>query len=159
MPFDREIIEARLALDLISSNEMPKVAWDALEAGLDGPAIRWLAALENPTWFQVQEVLPRATQEMELTKVTVGEGAYRIARRRAQEILETGADPTKYTRELEYLCIRADWPDELSGYGGLDDEVYIARENGRPETEIREWLIQSLKELVARAPARGNSSS
>lgn len=159
MPFDREIIEARLALDLISSNEMPKVAWDALEAGLDGCAIRRLAALENPTWFQVQKVLPQAAQEMQLAKVTVGEGALRIARRRAQEILETGADPTRYTRELEYLCIRADWPDELSGYGSLDDEVYIARENGRPEREIHDWLRQRLKELVMRAPVRVNSSS
>lgn len=151
MSFDREIVEARLALDLISSREMPKVAWDALEGGLDGPAIRRLAALDNPTWFQLQEVLPKATQEMHLAKVTAGEGAYRLARQRAQQILETGADPTHYTRELEYLCIRANWPAELSGYGGLDDEVYIARANGRPESEIRNWLNQRLKELVAQS--------
>jgi hypothetical protein len=151
MPFDREIIEARLALDLVSPDEMPKVAWDALEAELDGPAIRRLAALENPTWFQVQEVLPRAMQEMQLAKVTVGEGAYRMARRRAREILETGADPMRYTREFEQLCIRTDWPQELSGYGCLDDDVYIAREMGQPETEIRSWLIQRLKELVSRS--------
>ena len=159
MPFDREIVEARLALDLIRSNEMPKIAWDALEAGLDGPAIRQLAALEKPTWFQVREVLPQAAKEMQLAKVPIGEGAYRIARRRAQEILETGADPTRYTHELEYLCIRAGWPNELSGYGVLDDEVYIARENGRPETEIRDWLIQRLKELVARSSGRRDSST
>ena len=30
---------------------------DAVEAGLDGPAIRRLAALEFPTFFQVQEVI------------------------------------------------------------------------------------------------------
>ena len=159
MPFDREIIEARLALDLISSNEMPKIAWDALEAGLDGPAIRRLAALEKPTWFQVREVLPQAAKEMQLAKVPIGEGAYRIARQHAQEILETGADPTRYTRELEYLCVRAGWPKELSGYGALDDDVYIARANGRPETEIRAWLIQRLKELVACGSGRGDSSS
>ena len=150
MPFDREIIEARLALDLISPDEMPKVAWDALEEGLDGSAIRRLAALENPTWFQVQEVLPRAKQEMQLATVTVGEGAYRMARRRAQQILETGVDPARYTREFEHLCIRADWPEELREYGNVDDEVYIAREMVRPETEIRNWLIQRLKELVSR---------
>jgi hypothetical protein len=152
MPFDREIIEARLTLDLISSNDMPKVAWDALEAGLDGPAIRRLAALENPTWFQVKEVLPRATQEMQLSEVSIGESAYRIARRRAEEILQTGADPTHFTREIENLCIRASWPRELSGYGSLDDEVHLARGNGRSETEIREWLIQTLKDFVVRRP-------
>lgn len=43
MAFDREIIEVPLALELIGSSDMPKIAWDALEAGLDGPAIRRLA--------------------------------------------------------------------------------------------------------------------
>jgi hypothetical protein len=152
MSFDREIVEARLALDLISSNEMPKVAWDALEAGLDGSSIRRLAALENPTWFQVKEVLPRASQEMLLGKVSIAESAYRIAKRRAEEILESGADPTHFTRELESLCIRAGWPSEFSGYGSLDDEVYLARGNGRSETEIRDWLIQTLKDFVAGRP-------
>ena len=90
-------------------------------------------------------------QEMQLAKVTVDEGAYRMARRPAREILETGADPTRYTREFEQLCIRADWPQELSGFGALDDEVYIAREMGPPETEIRSWLIQRLNELVSRS--------
>lgn len=150
MPFDHEIIEARLALDLISSNKMPEVAWDALEAGLDGPAIRRLAALENPTWFQVQDVLPQAAHKMQLAKVTVGEGACRIARRRAQEILETGADPTHFTREFEYLCIRGDWPDEISEYGILGEEVYVMRENGSSQAEIRNWLVQKMRDLLAR---------
>lgn len=151
MAFDREIIEARLALDLISSSEMPKVAWDALEAGLDGPAIRRLAALENPTWFQVQEVLSRVTHEMRLTKVNVVEGARRMARRRALEILATNTDPTRWTREFEYLWIRAGYPKELREYGTLDDEVSVARTMGRREPDIRNWLVQRLKDLVSRS--------
>lgn len=35
MIFDRELIEAKLALGLIPSEDMPAVAWDALEAGLE----------------------------------------------------------------------------------------------------------------------------
>jgi len=37
MTFDPKATEAQLALNLISSADMPKLAWDALEAGLDGP--------------------------------------------------------------------------------------------------------------------------
>jgi hypothetical protein len=43
--FDRDQIEARLALNLIASAEMPQIALGALEAGLDGKAIRRLAVL------------------------------------------------------------------------------------------------------------------
>jgi hypothetical protein len=38
--FDRHIIEAQLSLDLIGSSDIPKIAWDALEARLDGKYIR-----------------------------------------------------------------------------------------------------------------------
>ncbi|HKS73308.1 MAG TPA: hypothetical protein VJQ82_08930 [Terriglobales bacterium] len=31
MPFDREQIEARLAMELIASTDMTKIAWDALD--------------------------------------------------------------------------------------------------------------------------------
>ena len=37
MPFDREAVEAKLALNLIASADMPNIGCDALEAGLDGP--------------------------------------------------------------------------------------------------------------------------
>ena len=56
----------------------------------------------------------------------------------------------RYTREFESLCMRGGVPDELSGYGMLSEEVYCMREMGRPEAEIRSWLVQKLKELVAR---------
>ena len=64
MAFEPRVVEARLALHLISATEMPRLAWDALEAGLDGPAIRRLAALEFPTFFQVQKILAQAMEEM-----------------------------------------------------------------------------------------------
>jgi len=64
MPFDAQIVEAQLALGRIGATDMPRLAWDAMEAGLDGPAIRRLAALEFPTYFQVQEILPAAMREV-----------------------------------------------------------------------------------------------
>ena len=55
MAFEPLAVEARLALNLIASTDMPALAWDAIEAGLDGPAIGRMAALEFPTFFEVQE--------------------------------------------------------------------------------------------------------
>jgi hypothetical protein len=69
MPFDRELVEAHLALQRIGATDMPKLAWDALEAGLDGPATRRLAALHFPTFFQVREILPKVMQEWGLAQI------------------------------------------------------------------------------------------
>ena len=46
MTFEPEIVEAQLALNLIGTTDMPKLAQDALEAGFDGPGTRRLAALD-----------------------------------------------------------------------------------------------------------------
>ena len=98
MPFDREQIEARLALDLIASADMPQIAQDALEAGLDGPATLRLAILERPTYFEVAEVLPRVVNELGLAQITIGEAALRVAKETAREILRNGHDPLRHVQ-------------------------------------------------------------
>ena len=93
MPFDRELIEAKLALNLIPSADMPSIAWDAWEAGLDGPGTMRLGALEHPTYFEVSDVLPLVMRELGLSQVSRDEAALRLARRMVKEILESGDDP------------------------------------------------------------------
>jgi hypothetical protein len=151
--FDREIVEARLTLELIGASDMPKVAWDALEAGLDGPGIRRLAALDSPTYFEVRDVLPRAMQEMGLIKLTPGEAALRIAKNQAKEILKHGEDPLKHTRAFKWLWIHAGYPSELASVGNLYDDVYIA--NGtQSDDQIRGWIIERLEQLVRSGEAK-----
>ena len=149
MPFDREMIEARLALNLIASTDMPRIAWDALEVGLDGPAIRRLAALEKPTWFETDKVLPIAMREMGLRLITRREGASRCAARRADEILQSGADPLKFTREFEQLWIATGYENGVIEVGTLHEDVEVARLIGRSEQEIRDSVRQRLKSFLA----------
>jgi hypothetical protein len=148
MVFDPRVVEAQLALNLIYSLDMPKLAWDALEAGRDGPAIRRLAALEFPTAFQIRDVLPLAMDEMHLAKISPGEAAIRLAKIRAAEILQSNADPFKHLRDFEQLWIQTDYCRELQDYGNLDDDIHVARCMGTPETEIREWLLERLRKLA-----------
>jgi hypothetical protein len=148
MPLDRELWESRLALDLVAADEMPKLAWDALESGLDGPAIRRLASLVKPTWFQIEEVRASALKEIGLATVTVAEAACRLARRRAQDILDSGKDPLRFTRELEQLWIRAEYASQMTSLGTLDDEVSISRSMGYNDVEIRKWVTQRLRDSL-----------
>jgi hypothetical protein len=150
MPFDAKMIEARLSLNLITPREMPKIAWDALEAGLDGPAIRRLAALEMPTWFEVNEVMPAAMLEMGVARISAGEGAAYIAYRRARGILDSSADPLKHTSEFERLWIASGYSSEIRELGTLDDDVHVSRLMKRNEQTIRENVTQTLKEFVTK---------
>jgi hypothetical protein len=149
MTFDRELIEAKLALEMIPSEDMPAVAWDALEAGLDGPGIARLAALEHPTFFEVAEVLAKAKAEMALVDLSVCEAALRIARRWAAEILERGEDPLRHTKEFWSLWIKAGYAQELQSVGNLDDEVWIAESMGQTRSEIRKWVLDRLRAFSA----------
>jgi hypothetical protein len=151
MAFDPQLAEARLALDFVLSDEMPSLAWDALESGLDGPAIRRLAAMERPTVFEVMEILPKAMEEMRLVRLSVDQAARRLADHRAREILRTGEDPLRCTREFECIWIRAGYPRGILEYGTLYDDVSVARQMGHTEQGIRNWLIQRLQELTSRA--------
>ncbi len=153
MAFDRDTIEAQLSLDLIGSSDMPKVAWDALEAGLDGPGIRRLAALDSPTYFEVRDVLPRAMQEMGLAKLACPAAALRLAKHRAKEILASGDDPLRHVHDFKHLWILAGYPSELCSLGNLYDDVYIATGN-QPDDTIRKWIVERLKEMVRREEHR-----
>src|SRR5581483_5240776 len=103
---------------------MPQIALDALEAGLDGKAIRRLAVLENPTYFEVAEVLPQVLQELGIAQITTGEAALRIAKDLIQGILQSGHDPLKHLREFHSLWIRTDYDKGLMKLGTLKEDVW-----------------------------------
>ena len=115
MPFDRDQIEARLALNLIASADMPQIAWDALETGLDGPATRRLAVLERPTYFEVAEVFPRVKQELGLAEITIDQAALRVAKQIATEIVNEGGDPIRCLQTFESLWVRSGYAEGHSG--------------------------------------------
>ena len=150
VPFDRHLLEAKLALDFIAPSDMPTIAWDALEAGLDGPATRRLAAFQRPTYFEVAEVLPLVFLELGLCQIPVGEAAQRMAEHVARDILQRRDDPLQHIRELESLWIRADHAPELTALGILDDQVSVARTLGESEIEIRKWVTATLEEFCSR---------
>jgi len=147
MIFDRKIVEAEIALGLIASADMPKVAWDALEAGLDGPGIRRLAALEKPTFFEVRDIFDRAATEMGISSIALDEAAKRIVKQRISEILTNGEDPLPHIKFFEHLWTKAEYPHELRDIGTLYDDVYIAQIAGESEDEIKKWVLEKLKTI------------
>jgi hypothetical protein len=147
MPFDRDIIEAKISLHLILSNELPLLAVDALEAGFDGPAVRRLAALHPMASFEIAEALPRAMSEMGMTFMEPGQAGLRLARYLCRQTL-AAEDPLPELFKLEGLYYRSGYPHELAALGILEDEVDLARNRGESETEIRSWVVEGLKSYL-----------
>jgi len=148
MPFDRRLLEARLALDLVASADMPSIAWDAIEAGLDGPATRRLGAYDRPTYFEIVHLMPLVRQELELSEITVGEAALRLASDIANEILRSGDDPLLHVRDFSALWIRSQYAREIRLVGNLWDDVYVAEAKGQSEDEIRKWVTSRLQDVA-----------
>lgn len=148
MPFDRQLVEAKLALDLIASADMPTVAQDALEAGIDGPATVRLAVLDRPTYFEVRDLLPRAVQEWGLSEAPKGEAALRIAKKMAEDILKSGDDVLKHLRDFEWLWIRSGYAHEMRDLGTLWDEVSIAESLGESQEATRKLVLSRLKAVL-----------
>jgi hypothetical protein len=153
MALNPQVVEAQLAVNRISPTEMPRPAWEAMEAGLDGPAIRRLAALEFPIFFQVQQVLPRAMKAMHLLNLDKTTAALRLAGMRAKEMLASNVDPLRHLRDFELLWIEAGYCRELSEVGSLADQVYVAPSCGEPEPKIHEWLMERLRSFAVEAPS------
>jgi hypothetical protein len=151
VPFEPHTIEAKLALSKIGPNEMPTLAWEALEAGLDGPRIRRMAALTDPSGWEVDQILPAFMAEAGLSVIPLQEAAVRIARQIARQILSEKLDPLEHTKDFESLWIQAGYPKEIGEAGMLDDQKYVAECMGQTEAEFREYAKNVLLAL-AKAP-------
>jgi hypothetical protein len=147
--FDPQLVEARLALGLIGPDQMPALAWDALEAGLDGPSIRRLAALISPSGWEADRIIPAFMAESGLKSISPQEAAIRVARQLARRILLEELDPLSYSRDFEALYIRADYPKAIQEVGSLDDQKAVAVHMGQSEAELREYARGVLRSLAA----------
>ena len=149
VPFDSQLVEARLALGLIGPDEMPALAWDALEAGFDGRSIRRLAALIKPSGWETDQIIPAFMAEAGMTSISREEASIRVARQLARRILCEELDPLAYSRDFEVLWIQADYPTAIQGVGSLDDQKAVAEYIGQSEAELREYARGMLLDLIA----------
>ncbi|MGA9668116.1 MAG: hypothetical protein WBQ94_02855 [Terracidiphilus sp.] len=157
MPFDLQLIEAKLALGMIGPDEMPALAWDALEAGLDGRSIRRLAALIQPSGWETDQILAAFMAEAGMKSISPSEASIRVARQLARRILSEKLDPLAYSRDFELLWIKADYPTAIQEVGSLDDQKAVAEYIGQSEAELRDYARSVLSALVATGETEAQS--
>jgi hypothetical protein len=146
--FDSRIIEAKFALGAIHPEDLPGVAIEALEAGIDGPVTRRTAGLVGLTGYEADRVRDLFMAEAGLEKIERRVAAARLAQDLAREVLRGGKDPLQFTRGFERLWIAADYPSELGFLGNMDDEVYLYGTNLDGAREmVRERLVEIAEAL------------
>jgi len=146
--FDTKLIEAKLALGTIDSKDMPKVAWDALEAGLDGPSVRRMAAMNEPSGWESDQVLPQFMAETGLKVVSRRVASIRVGRELTLRILNEGLDPLAYLKDFEVLCVQADYAKVLWNAGSLDDQWAIEGYSEGSKNEVRKDALRVLDVLA-----------
>jgi hypothetical protein len=126
MPFDPSIFEAEVALRLIPTERLPLTAQEALEAGFEGPNVLRMAIMEPVEGWEIDQILPRMLMDLGCHSIHARDAAFRLARSRAERILETCEDPLESVMYFHSLMLAADHPEELIALGYFDDNNFGA---------------------------------
>ena len=144
--FDPQLIEAQIAFGTILPEHVPSIAWDALEAGLDGHSIRRVASLIRPSGWEVDQLMTGFMAETGLKRISLQEASIRLARQLASSILSQELDPLQYSRDFEMLWIKSDYAKTIEDVGSLDDDKAIGLQT---EGNLREYARNLLLALVS----------
>lgn len=151
MPFDPATFEAEVALKLIPTERMPSVAQDALEAGFEGPHVLRMAVLEPVAGWGIDQALLAMMEELGCRAISPEQAAFRLARQRARQILETGENPLLSVPYFYRLMVEADYPEELIELGYFDDDdIFYSDDPEEKQTRAREALEELLSPELRR---------
>jgi len=141
--FDPAVFEAEVTLGLLTTDRLPSVAQDVLEAGWDGPGILRMAILDAHSSQEIVQTIPHVMAELGLRLLSPKEAGMRLAKRRAQAILDSGENPFRHLPYFYRLACLAEWPDELVRLGLMEDR-FIDPDN----QDERQLAVDALQQLL-----------
>ena len=120
---DTRLVEAKLKMGMLYPEDMPQLAWDALESGFNGRSLCVLTGLYKPTGRDTDPLLPGLKVELGLNEIDERTACLRLAQDFAREILNRKLDPISNLARFAHLWRDGGYPIELSGLGQLEDEI------------------------------------
>jgi hypothetical protein len=113
-------------LGMLLPEDVPRVACQALQSGLDGEVVRLVAGLHEPTSRDIEDTVDLAQfwRQLGLQPLDAHEAADWIAVRCCKQILEGQITPIDGTNELWDLYVNLGYPNEIkwSKLACLSDE-------------------------------------
>ncbi|MFB7288674.1 hypothetical protein [Actinacidiphila glaucinigra] len=137
------------SLGAISSNDVVREACDALVAGLDGPALRRLAACtRREADYDVPEILPAALEELGLTFYALGsQGAEEAAARALAAAMLAGQMTPRALASQIHQRFGHELP-LVEDLALLDDEYDVLDYSGRTVAEVDAEVVTEAKRVL-----------
>lgn len=129
---DIHLAQALWTLDLLAIDYLPEVACDALEAGLDSPALRMLAGMIDNEVNDAPKIFIQALKELSLPMLSRRDAACIYAIAVSKQILNGELSPQDGANKLWDVSIRVNNTD----FHELDTFIYAVSElQSRPEDQ------------------------
>ena len=125
------IVAAKWALGLVPAEALPRLATNALEAGLDTPALRLVAGELHPTRDETGVLFDEALDELGVKVPDRSRAALIVAKDYATQIADGTLSPYQGARQIWELHVEAEGALELGPF------VYWASEWQQADTRVR----------------------
>src|SRR5881296_1271755 len=145
--FDPNLTIAQWVLGQIASERLPLVAQDALEAGLDSPALRELAGEANPAMSDAGPIFDRALKELGLALMTRSEAGLVLAKMYARQILTGAFGPYEGARRIWREAWNRECDERLSSFVYWASEYEEHLDPDR-RTECERGILEAARQLV-----------
>jgi hypothetical protein len=155
LPFSAQLIQARWEFDQLPSEELPRLAQDALELGFDGKCTRRIAGLIQPNRADLQPLMAGFLAELGImTKLSREQAGLELARLVAQAIIEGKITPYEgasfiWRQVANGLSYR---PKELMPFVGnaseYEDCGSYSQNHEETRRKIDEDIVQDARQLV-----------
>ena len=135
------------ALGRIYSGQLPRIALQWLELGLDSPTLRILAGETNPIMSDVGPMFETVLEELNFSVPSSGEAVARLVSEIAQKIVDGSVSPYQGAVDIEQLSYDyAEWEQE--DFDGRFEPLTMEYEEFGYEIH-REWSEEQRQQIKA----------
>jgi hypothetical protein len=150
------LIQVRWILNKLPSEDVPRLAQDALESGYDGKNIRRIAGLMKTDWAELLPLMPGFLSEMGVVATLArDEAGWLLARLVAKGVSEERVTPYESARFI-WRIVNEVWPNQqhplLSFAGNASEYDDCGSYSQHPEEtrrQIEQEIIGEARKLLA----------
>jgi len=159
LPFSPQLVQAGWEFGNLPSEDFPRIAQEALEAGFDGRCIRRIAGLTRPTRGDLQSLMGEFLQELGVeTNLSRQEAGRVLARIAARAIAQGRISPYEGAVFIGYEIGNAlsDLRNEFVPFVGLASEYEdcgpYSGHSEQTRRKIEQEILNEARELAVSAP-------
>lgn len=156
-----QVAVAKYLIGDLPIEQLPNLASDAIENGIDASTVIEIAGIKNPNYFVIQELMPKFLGELGLPPLSKEEAGLYLAKADARKIVSGEMDPEAGAKELERLWFKLEcFPKELQNFSLADEHIgalpMTCDKRDIPEVreKMRRRIISDAKDMLEGKPLK-----